>query len=253
MLTLDQSLPSGALLGDETETFRDRLAEAGAFWLAARPVQARIEAGVVTAWAPMAGTRSAVPAAANAGRSETADHCGHPVLQLRTEVNGGFVVPDIAPEADRFTLAVIYAAPEAEARTLLSLRLGPADSANLFFLSHTDGLLVAKDRAGGVGVELPLPNRQPDFRLVIVSWDKTRLLLKTGSIQAESRGKLDGVQGPVDLFIGCRGHRKGLTKTLGNARIADVVFWPGRALLAPRGVEDADQMAALQSYARWQY
>lgn len=253
MLSLSESLPSGALLGQETERFRDLLAAAGGWWLAARPAQAHAEEGAVTAWAPMAGARSAIPAAANAGTSEAGHHAGHPVMHLRTEVNGGFVVPDIASDAERFTLAVVYAAPEAEARTLLSLRLGPADAANLFFLSHTDGMLVAKDRAGGVSADIALPNRQPGFRLVIASWDKTRLLLKTGSILAESRGKLDGVQGPVDLFIGSRGHRKGLARTLGNARIADVIFWPGRALLAPRASGDAEQMAGLLSYVRWQY
>ncbi|MBS0572089.1 MAG: hypothetical protein JSS08_02380 [Proteobacteria bacterium] len=253
MLSLTETLPPGALLGHETERFRDLLSAAGGWWLAARPAQAHAEGGAVAAWAPMAGARTAIPAAANAGTSEAGRHAGHPVIHLRTEVNGGFVVPDIAPDAERFTLAVVYAAPEAEARTLLSLRLGPADAANLFFLSHTDGMLVAKDRAGGVGTDIALPNRLPDFRLAIVSWDRTRLLLKTGSILVESRGKLDGVQGPVDLFIGCRGHRKGLTKTLGNARIADVVWWPGRALLAPRGAGDAEQMAALLSYVRWQY
>ena len=60
MLSLTESLPSGALLGHETERFRDALSAAGAYWLAARHEQARVDAGVVTGWAPMAGARSAI-------------------------------------------------------------------------------------------------------------------------------------------------------------------------------------------------
>ena len=253
MIQLPQPLPDGVLLGHENEDLRLALAATGAHWLAPRPGLHMGKSGAITGWSMKAGGDTALPAAANSGQSAIALHRDHPALALQTEVNGGFVVHEVAANAARFTLAVIYAAPHADARTLASLRIGPAETANLLFLSHADGVLTAKDRSGGVAVDLPLPARQDHFRLVIASWDRTRLILQTGAAQAESRGRIVGAEGPVDLFIGCRGHRKGLTKTLGNALIGDVFFWPDCSLLAPRDAADQAQLAALHSYVRWHY
>jgi len=253
MIILPDTLPEGALLGQESQALEQALGQVGGHWFAPRPALQRGAPGAITGWAMKAGGQSAVTAAANAGQSALCTHLGHPALALQTEVNGGFVAHEVATDAACFTLALVYAAPQAEARTLASLRIGPADTANLFFISHADGVLTAKDRGGGVAVDMPLPARQPGFRLVIASWDRGRLILQTGGIRVESRGKIDGAEGPVDLFIGCRGHRKGLAKTLGNALIGDVFFWPDRSLLSPRDPVDQTQMAALSSYVRWHY
>lgn len=253
MITIPEPLPDGVLLGQESQALEQALGQAGGHWFAPRPALQRGPAGAISGWAMKAGGQSAVTAAANAGQSALCTHQGHPALALQTEVNGGFVAHEVAQDAARFTLAVVYAAPQAEARTLASLRIGPADTANLFFLSHTDGMLTAKDRSGGVSVDMPLPARQHAFRLAIASWDRSKLTLQTGGVRVESRGKIDGADGPVDLFIGCRGHRKGLAKTLGNALIGDVFFWPDRSLLSPRDDTDRAQMAALSSYVRWHY
>lgn len=253
VLTIGCDLPPGVLLGAETAAFAAALAPAGAHWLSARPAQGLIEGDEVTGWALVAGGRSAIPAHSNAGRNAIGTWRGHSVIALQTGRNGGFVVPDIVDEAGRFSLAVIYAAPDGDARTLGSLTLGPEGSENLFFLSHSEGTLVAKDRAGGVTAEIPVAGPQEDFRLAITSWDGARLLLSTGGAMAEARGTMAGAEGPVSLFVGCRGHRRGLQKTLGAARIAEVIFWPGRALLAPRGPDDHEQRAAVERYFRWQY
>jgi hypothetical protein len=253
VLTLPTRLPPGALLDQEGERLRPVLAESGALWLSAGADWARVEDGRLTGWAARAGGRSAVPAAANTGGSTMTDWHGHPALSFAEGVNGGMTVPEAATDAETFTLALIYAAPAQPARTMLSLLLGPSDAANLLFLSHLDGVLTARDRSGGVAVELFFPDRTDRFRLVLLSWDAGRMTMRAGGRETQATGRLSGDKGPVDLFIGCRGARRGLGKTLGAGLIGDVIFWPGRALLSSDAEGDRAQLAALESYARWTY
>jgi hypothetical protein len=56
---------------------------------------------------------------------------------------------------------------------------------------------------------------------------------------------------PADLYIGCRSNRSGLHKTLGAARIHDLIFWPDRALLHSDAAPDRACQQALDRYHRW--
>ena len=57
--------------------------------------------------------------------------------------------------------------------------------------------------------------------------------------------------GPADLFIGCRSHREGLPKTLGDGHIAQVFFWPLN-ILDPKEQAGPRQLAALDDYLFWE-
>ncbi|MCX8509860.1 MAG: hypothetical protein ORN49_13455 [Rhodobacteraceae bacterium] len=254
MLTLPDMLPSGALLGQEEDALVQALSASGAHWFS--PLAEFMDGGAdqpVTGLRPLLGYSKARPCDANSGRGAAGIHLGLPVLTFTTGVNGGFIAPAVAPNAERFTLAVVYAAPEEDARTLATLSFGQGESRNIFFLSHSEGLLVAKDREGGISAELPCPSRDGRFHLAIASWDGERLVLMQGESRAESRGTLALAGHAVDLFIGCRGHRKGLIKLLGAGLIADVFFWPDQALLSTYHMADPHHLPALQSYFRWHY
>lgn len=254
MLTLPMSLPAGALLDHEGDMLAQALTGTGAHWFAAQPEL--VDGGMgnpVTRWQPAVGNRSAKPCDANTGNGAQSLHCDLPVMAFSTGVNGGFVATGVAATANRFTLALIYAAPVEEARTLATLSLGSGEDRNIFFLSQTDGMLVAKDRGGGISAELPCGPRDARFHLVIASWDGDSLILTQDESRAEGRGSLALSDTAVDLFIGCRGHRKGLTKLLGAGLIGDVIFWPDQALLSARHPADPAHLAALLAYFRWHY
>jgi hypothetical protein len=254
MLTLPISLPAGALLDHEGDMLAQALTGTGAHWFAAQPEL--MDGGMgspVTRWQPAVGNRSAKPCDANTGNGAQSLHRNLPVMAFSTGVNGGFVAPNVASTAACFTLAVIYAAPVEEARTLATLSLGSGDDRNIFFLSQAEGMLVAKDRSGGISAELACGPLDARFHLVIASWDGDRLILTHDESRAESRGSLALSNTVVELFIGCRGHRKGLTKLLGAGLIGDVIFWPDQALLSARHPADPSQLAALLTYFRWHY
>lgn len=254
MLTLPFSLPAGALLDHEGDMLAQALTGTAAHWFAAEPEL--MDGGMgspVTRWQPAVGERHAKPCEANAGQGAQGLHRNLPVMAFSTGVNGGFVATGVATAATCFTLAVIYAAPVEEARTLATLSLGSGEDRNIFFLSQSEGMLVAKDRSGGISAELPCGPRDDRFHLVIASWDGDRLILAHDDNRAESRGSLALSDTAVDLFIGCRGHRKGLTKLLGAGLIGDVIFWPDQALLSARHPADPSQLAALHTYFRWHY
>jgi hypothetical protein len=119
----------------------------------------------------------------------------------------------------------------------------------MIFLSEAEGQIFAKDRAGGVGVYLPSPQRRAGrWRMAILSYTGRALHLWADGTQAIGAGVAVGMDGPADVFVGCRSNRAGLSKTLGAGRIRDVLFWDGRALLAD---DNSPELAALHRYFRW--
>ncbi len=254
MLTLPFSLPHGVLLDHEGDVLAQVLTGTGAHWFAALPEL--IDGGMghpVTRWRPAVGIRPAIPCEANSGKGALALHHNLPVMKFSTGVNGGFVATDVATRVTRFTLAVIYAAPAGDARTLATLSFGTGEERNIFFLSHAEGVLVAKDRSGGIEAELACRLGEERFHLAMASWDGNRLVLTQDDHRIEGRGTLALSETPADLFVGCRGHRRGLTKALGAGLIGDVILWPDQALLSPDSPAGPAQIAALGSYFRWRY
>lgn len=67
----------------------------------------------------------------------------------------------------------------------------------------------------------------------------------------EASGKVPVLGGAAELFIGCRSHRSGLAKTLGSARISDVIYWPDRMILGSDGDDVALDLKLLRDFWRW--
>jgi hypothetical protein len=57
--------------------------------------------------------------------------------------------------------------------------------------------------------------------------------------------------GTADLFIGCRSHRDGLLKTLGQGAIAAVFLWPGLNVLDAGSATAVAQLRALDAWRFW--
>jgi hypothetical protein len=87
----------------------------------------------------------------------------------------------------------------------------------------------------------------------VLAYDGRGLRLAVGAREAFAAGTVPGLAHQADFFIGCRSNRGGLAKTLGQARLHEVLFWPDRALLGSPEAEDREALAVLHRHMRWTY
>ena len=101
----------------------------------------------------------------------------------------------------------------------------------------------------------PRPDAEDGAPVVrsFIEIDGRRLRLGLGDAMAEAAGRVPGLAHQADFFIGCRSNRSGLTKTLGQSRLHEVLFWPDRCLPGSDDPEDAAALAALHRYMRWTF
>ncbi|WP_309667971.1 hypothetical protein [Tabrizicola sp.] len=250
MLQINQSLPSGALIGREGLTLSKALQRTNGAWFAAREDRILRDGDRITGWREASDGVDAMCTEPNTGNSQF-DPGPPTALLLSPGVHCGFVVPDFTPEVESFTAAVIYTSPANAAKTLFAVSTGKTN--NLIFLSESDGMLFAKDRENTALAEVPVPANPTQARLAILTFSGRRLVLQTAGKTINAEGTLPGMAHPGHFFIGCRSNRSGLTKTLGLARLHDVVFWPDRALLGSSDPDDTAALSALNSYHRWAY
>ena len=248
MLEIAAKLPTGALVGGEDALLAEAVMVTGGVRFIAREADILRKDGRITAWRDSVLAVEAAAAVPNTGHSRF--DAGPPgALICQEGMNCGFTLPGFAPEVEAFTVAVVYRS-QGEARTLASVFTGQAH--NMIFLAEAEGRVLAKDRAGVVEVDLPL---QPGTRarLVILAFDGFSLRLEMDGREAMTTAKVPGLAHQADFFIGCRSNRAGLAKTLGQARLHEVLFWPDRALLGSSDPEDREALAALRRHHRWDY
>jgi len=265
MIELDCQLPPGCLC-DDAELFSNQLQAAGALWLRADPADFELDGDAVQGWNDHTGSRCALPAQPNRGHARLAppDGLGRQALETRPQTNCGFVLPGVTLDAARCTMAVIHRPqPGTAARTLLTLntryhQTNDETEAGYLYLSDDGEQLVAIDTDSDQNLALPHPDH-PDAgtrtRLAIMGIAGPRLgLMQGGGAVAEIAGATPPHrQGTADLFIGCRSHRKGLPKTLGQTHVLEVIFWPGLYLPNPETVQEQAQLAALLRHFHWEY
>jgi hypothetical protein len=244
VLKINQVLPLACLVGGEGQALAGAVAQSQGLWFSAHPDDVLIDGDVIAGWRAKVGGVDLRPNAPNVGNARfDMDPAG---FVLRTGLPCGFTLAGAVENLNRFTAAILFSAPDDDARSLFALNTGAGN--DMIFLSESDGQIFAKDRAGGVAVYLPSPRRHPRLRMAILSYTGRELLLWADGAQAACAGVAVGMDGAADMFVGCRSNRSGLAKTLGAARISDVLFWKDRALLADTA---APELAALHRYFRW--
>lgn len=249
MLTIAAKLPAGALVGGEDALLAAAVLDSGGARFIAREADLVRTDGKITGWRDSVLAVEARTSAPNSGNSRF--ETGPPgALVCQEGQNCGFTLPGFTPKVEAFTVAVIYRS-QGNARTLTSISTGQAN--NMIFLSEAEGRVLAKDRAGSVEVALPLGAAR-DAKLVILDFDGRTLRLEMDGRTAEvAADKVPGLAHPADFFIGCRSNRAGLSKTLGQSWLHEVLFWPDRALLAAAEPEDRAALQALRRHFRWDY
>lgn len=248
MLEIAAKLPPGALVGGEDALLAESVLVTGGARFVAREADILLTEGRITGWRDPVLAVEAGAAGPNTGNSRF--DVGPPGALVSQEgVNCGFTLPGFAPEVEAFTIAVIYRS-QGEARTLATVFTGQSN--NLIFLAEAEGRVLAKDKAASVEVALPLTGGA-GAKLVILGFDGRTLRLEMDGRSAEMAGKVPGLAHQADFFIGCRSNRAGLAKTLGQARLHEVLFWPDRGLLGSTDADDRAALAALRRHLRWAY
>ena len=242
-LEIKRPLPEPMVLKPLPLGFTQRFSDSGAMWLCAEPSLLMESDNTDTSpdWQARCGDVIAVPAKPNTGNSQRSMLAGISCLAFRSQVNCGYCVPEALLGDGPFSLAVIYApSMENEPRSLVTIN--PNDVDNYLFLSERDNAIDLTDKQGSFSLRQPLTEECKGFRLVIISRTKEGYTLSVNGqkLRCESTPVKDrqdddvktGVSGLSDLFIGCRSHRKGILKTLGELSLADVFLWPDKDILA---------------------
>lgn len=248
---VDLELPEAALLkrdgGAQSSAPAARApSDCGAIWYRGQAgAMAYDSAGRIQSWMSEAG-ETAYPVRPNQGGGGVHPSGG---MAFETGINGGFVLEDALPQTGAFTCAVRFESPGGEARTLVTIN--PKDQDNYLFLSEKNGEITWQGQKGMGMVECP---GQRGAVWALASFSHGQLCLTVAaegvpfppalSARADGPGLAESLSGPSDLFIGCRSHRKGILKTLGQSRIHDVLLWPDLSCLTPDGLPHDDLLAA---------
>lgn len=254
MIEISQTLPTGAVFGQEVQLLDDALRLQKAAWFRARAQDITCQDDDNGQWVESWQSTSADPIARPTrpndknGRFDTS--LPMPALQFRAQTHCGYSVRDIAPSAERFSLAVIYCSENRDARTLFSIA-GP-DHSNILFGNEADGQMRVQDRAGTVLIECDAPQTASRYGLLVVSYQPGKLRICINDLPTlETSGTAPGLNGNAELFIAGRSHRPGLAKTLGDAQITDLIFWPDRMILGPKGTPTDPSLILLRDFWRW--
>ncbi|MEE9428194.1 MAG: hypothetical protein V3V25_08615 [Paracoccaceae bacterium] len=242
-LKISHALPEAVLLEPLSPSFTKRFSDSGAVWLCAEPSLLKESNDTDTSpdWQARCGKLVAVPAQPNTGNSQRVMVAGVSCLAFQPRMNCGYCIPEAISGNSPFSIAVIYAPSlENEPRSLVTIN--PADADNYLFLSERDDAIELTDKQGDFSLRQPVMRKYNGFRLVVLSCtNEGYALALSGNKQQRTKRPVENstdnetqidATGPSDLFIGCRSHRKGILKTLGELSLADIFLWPDKDILA---------------------
>lgn len=253
MLEIPENLPTGALLDQNGVALAALMASRGDTWFMADPISFTFEENsesTVIEWHPRIGEITAIPSTPNTGNSQYLSSSEKEGLLLVPSINCGFCIPEIVTSTDQFSFAILYNSPVGEARTLLSLN--PNDTKNYLFLNEADGSVVFKDQKNSAELAHKIDPASTQCRLVVGGFSKGQIHLSVDGSKPISIPSGATLSAPANLFIGCRSHRNGIVKTLGDAVIQGVLVWPNLNVLDQNEPTAHQIMQLLNSYWLWE-
>ncbi len=209
--------------------------------------------GVAINWSPENGVGlPATPSKPNEANGKLATDGG---LICLSGVNCGLVVENALVDATHYSCAIRVQSPRQDARTLITVN--PSGHKNYLFLQENEGMLTLKDQNETLELKLVSPAAS---MWVVMGYSLGRISLtavsgsgRFGDNLVHSPVSMDlaaSMLGTSDMFFGCRSHRKGILKTLGEMTLQDVLFWFDQDCLASdqgvAGLEQACRYVELQ-------
>ena len=251
-LRIEHVLPEAVVLEPMAPTFTQQFNDSGAVWMCAE-LSLLIEGDEPETspdWQARCGGAIAVPAKPNTGNSKRAMQAGISGLDFQRRMNCGYCISEALFRDGPFSVAVLYA-PATEHDPCSLVTVNPMNFDNYVFLTDRDGAVELTDQQASFALKHPITQDARIFRLVVFSRTEEGYTLavdgeKTifGRSVADSLkedGPLLDTSGLCDLFIGCRSHRSGILKTLGQMLLTDVFLWPDKDILAVEQGASDDQ------------
>lgn len=180
-------------------------------------------------WHSKCGTINAGPVKPNTQAVHIENDIG---LPFSAQENGGYVIERPLRLGNQFSMAVLFQS-QGEAKTIVTVN--PIDHKTYLFLSEKNNELTLSDDTG-LMEPLHLPKNQEQVwvkigytlgRLTLAADEKSisSYDVRTEKLLATSFSGLN------DVFLGCRSHRKGLAKTLGQFTLCHILLIPHCNLL----------------------
>ena len=247
MLLLETPVPDAVLIEHAKHSLEDQMRQQAAHWLHVTPdtVDYSPEGNTVAALRCGSSKILAAVAAPNAGNSKFTEQG----LAFEDGINCGFTLPCSEGVGDDYSYAIRFVTSAKKARTLLTLN--PRDTDNYLFLRQLDGSIVLKDQKSTLEITIPFLAETGTSCLAIVGYSKGAYYLGVPEVGKDTMmaSTSTTMDGPSDLFIGCRSNRKGLYNTLGSFTLQDVFFWPNQNILSEGS---ASMLEALNAYSIWE-
>lgn len=247
MLLLKTTVPDAVLIEHSKHSLEDQMRQQAAHWLhiAADTLDYSPDGSTVLGLRSNSSGICATVAVPNTGNSVFNEQG----LAFEEGINSGFALPCAEGVGDEYSYAVRFVSGEKKARTLLTLN--PRKSDNYLFLRQLDESIVLKDQKSTLEIAIPFSADTGTSCLVIVghSAGTYSLSLPDTGKETVAATVLTTMNGPSDLFIGCRSNRKGLYNTLGSFSLQDVFFWPDRNILSE---DNTDTLETLNAYSMWE-
>ncbi|MEO0343638.1 MAG: hypothetical protein AAF198_09390 [Pseudomonadota bacterium] len=245
MIKTDAPLPWAATTEGPLAALFELTQDIGGHWFSADKTMLDLEDGAVGAIRGLTNDAKLTPVEPNEGNLKP----GSGGVVFTEGLHCGLWLEGGIDRAERFSIAVVYDSPDDAAKTLLTVN--DQRGRNYAFISEGEGMLRAKDDENQFEIDVPI-QAGPNKRAVILSRTAGSVGLHVfGQKPKVVLGRVPGLRGPADLFVGCRSHRGGLLKTLGASVVHEVFAFPGLAL--HEGATDIERKAsfALDRYIQW--
>lgn len=247
MLLLETTVPDAVLIEHTKHCLEDQMRQQAAHWLhiTSDTLEYSPDGNTVSGLHSNSSEIQATAAVPNTGNSVVNEQG----LAFEEGINCGFALPCAEGVGDDYSYAIRFVTGEKKARTLLTLN--PRNSDNYLFLRQLDDSIVLKDQKSTLEISVPYSAEAGTSCFAIVGHSSG-----TYSLRLSDTGKETvmvtvptTMNGPSDLFIGCRSNRKGLYNTLGSFTLQDVFFWTDRNILSEN---NADTLETLNAYSMWE-
>ena len=237
MITLDITLPRGALLPKRLpSSFK---MEHPVIWFSPEPSDFNDRI-----WSSKTDETVARPAKPNKSAADLGSAFGRAMLFSEAQSNCGFAIEKLEQQSSTFSGAILFSS-EGNAATLLSLHQNGAEG--YFFISEDDGHIRAAYQGHDASIICPSPPEgQLNALLFCISGGRITLALNSNEPRSDTL-PLSFKNEPLDIFLLCRSDRSGITKTLGEAGLADVFLWPDADIFSSTYDHDRNWLLSQQN------
>lgn len=234
MLLLNTTVPEALILKEPNAVLPAKLVAQGAHWFAARPEHATLSEDPVPAiqmWRSRTSDLVMQKTHPNRNNSAFRPESQGGGIEFISGKHCGFYLSNVTLNAQKWSCALRFEAPQNSARTLLTLNSGTVD--NYMFLQQIMGQVIFKDQKSTLEITAAQDPTSRPVTTLYAAFSDQRLWLRVdkGPVQTTGTRADIPLTNPLTLYIGCRSNKARLLKTLGHFFLHDAILWPDTNIL----------------------